>query len=92
MRPEAPGLWASAGINKQRLDGGGGAEEGGPSWFPDAGLTTARGTQGGSLWLCLHRSLLPTRETLSFLRGHQIFRAEMVELPGEGEQPLPASR
>lgn len=32
-RPEAPGLWASAGINKQRLDGGVVLRREGPAGF-----------------------------------------------------------
>lgn len=44
-----PALWASTGINKKPLDGGGGMERGGPSWFPHAGMAAAWGTQGVSL-------------------------------------------
>lgn len=49
VRPMTPALWASTGINKKPLDGGGGMERGGPSWFPHAGMAAAWGTQGVSL-------------------------------------------
>lgn len=84
---------ASIGISKQRLDGGGAAEEGGPSWFPDAGMTAARGDPGGLI--TGSASTAPcSRPGKRYPSCGAIKYSEqkMGHLPGKGKRPLLASR
>lgn len=81
---EAPALWASVGINKKL----GWRER--QAGKPQLDSRCRRGyhkrrPRGAHYQLCLGCSLLPTQEAFSFLRGHQIFRAEDGRAANRGE-------
>lgn len=70
------------------MEGGG---EGGSAGFQVRAWLPCEGTQRGPLPLCLHCSLLSTREAWPSWEASSYSEQKMVELPGKGEQPLLAS-